>query len=90
MRGLLHAEAIERANRRNTGVEHGPGYLSARRRRPGLPVVVRLASPELSAHVAARHDALAASSVAIAGEAFAQAALTACHRGTRLGSSEGI
>ncbi len=89
MRGPLHAEAIERATRRNTGVEHGPGYLSARGRRPGLPVV-RLASPGLSAHVAARHDALAASSVAIAGEAFAQAALAACHRGTRLGSSEGI
>jgi len=52
--------------------------LAVRRRRPGLPVVVRLASAELSAHVAARHDALAASSLAIAGEAFARAALDAC------------
>jgi Trk K+ transport system NAD-binding subunit len=51
--------------------------LAARRRNPAVPVVVRLASPELSAHVAARHDALAASSLDIAGEAFARAALAA-------------
>jgi voltage-gated potassium channel Kch len=51
--------------------------LAVRRRSPAMPVVVRLASPELSAHVAARHDALAASSLAIAGEAFARAALAA-------------
>jgi Trk K+ transport system NAD-binding subunit len=51
--------------------------LAVRRRAPGVPVVVRLTSPELSAHVTARGDALAASSVAIAAEAFARAALTA-------------
>jgi Trk K+ transport system NAD-binding subunit len=51
--------------------------LAVRRAHPGVPVVVRLASPELSAHVAARHDALAASSLAIASEAFARAALEA-------------
>jgi Trk K+ transport system NAD-binding subunit len=49
--------------------------LAVRRRAPGLPVVVRLLSPELSAHVTARHDAAAASSIAIASEAFARAAL---------------
>jgi Trk K+ transport system NAD-binding subunit len=48
--------------------------LAVRRRNAGN-LVVRLTSPELSAHVAARHDALAASSVAIAAEAFARAAL---------------
>jgi Trk K+ transport system NAD-binding subunit/multidrug transporter EmrE-like cation transporter len=51
--------------------------LAVRRSAPGVPVVVRLTSPELSAHVAARGDALAASSVAIAAEAFARAALAA-------------
>jgi D-arabinose 1-dehydrogenase-like Zn-dependent alcohol dehydrogenase len=55
--------------------------LAVRRAHPGVPVVVRLASPELSAHVAARHDALAASSLAIASEAFARAALDACRVG---------
>jgi len=49
--------------------------LAARRRHPGVPVVVRLASPELSAHVAGRHDALAVSPLAIAGEAFTRAAV---------------
>jgi voltage-gated potassium channel Kch len=53
--------------------------LAARRRHPGVSVVVRLASPELSAHVTGRHDALAVSPLAIAGEAFARAALEACH-----------
>jgi Trk K+ transport system NAD-binding subunit len=51
--------------------------LAARRRNPAVPVIVKVASPELSAHVAARHDALAASSLAIASEAFARAALAA-------------
>jgi Trk K+ transport system NAD-binding subunit len=49
--------------------------LAVRRRNAGSRVVMRLTSPELSAHVEARHDALAASSVAIAAEAFARAAL---------------
>jgi Trk K+ transport system NAD-binding subunit len=49
--------------------------LAVRRRAPGVPVVVRLTSPELSAHMTARRDALGASSVAIAAEAFARAAL---------------
>lgn len=54
--------------------------LALRGRPGGIPVVVRLASPELAAHVGARGDALAASSVTIAGEAFARAALAACRR----------
>ena len=55
--------------------------LAARRRQPELPIVVRLASPELSAHVAAHHDALTASSLAIASEAFTRAALGAAGSG---------
>lgn len=51
--------------------------LAVRGRARPIPVVARLASPELAAHVAARGDALAASSVTIAGEAFARAALAA-------------
>jgi voltage-gated potassium channel len=51
--------------------------LAVRERALGVPVVVRLASQELAAHVATRGDALAASSVTIAGEAFARAALVA-------------
>jgi Trk K+ transport system NAD-binding subunit len=49
--------------------------LAARARRPDLPIVIRLASSELSAHVAERHDALPASSLDIASRAFANAAL---------------
>jgi Trk K+ transport system NAD-binding subunit len=52
--------------------------LAVRRRRPDVPVVVRLASAELAAHVVARHDAVAASTLALASEAFAHAALAAC------------
>ena len=48
------------------------------RQRTDAAVVVRLASAELSRHVLDRQDALAASSVAIASEAFARAALDAC------------
>jgi Trk K+ transport system NAD-binding subunit len=51
--------------------------LAARRRQPGVPVVVRMASPELSAHVTGRHDALAVSPMAIASDAFTRAALEA-------------
>jgi Trk K+ transport system NAD-binding subunit len=54
--------------------------LAMRTRAADIPVVVRLASPELASHVGARADALAASSVTIAGEAFAKAALAACRR----------
>ena len=49
---------------------------------PDVPVVTRLVSPELSTHVADRHDALAASSIAIGSEAFARAALAACATAT--------
>ncbi|HEV8583706.1 MAG TPA: NAD-binding protein [Methylomirabilota bacterium] len=52
--------------------------LAVRGRARAIPVVVRLGSAELAAHVGARGDALAASSVTIAGEAFARAALAAC------------
>jgi Trk K+ transport system NAD-binding subunit len=51
--------------------------LALRDRPASIPVVARLSSPELAAHVGARGDALAASSVTIAGEAFARAALSA-------------
>jgi hypothetical protein len=51
--------------------------LASRERRPGLLVVARLASPELSAHVTAHGDAIALSSVALASEAFGEAALAA-------------
>jgi voltage-gated potassium channel len=54
--------------------------LAVRERPLDIPVVVRLASPELAAHVNAGGDALAASSVTIGGEAFARAALGACRR----------
>ena len=43
---------------------------------PGVPVVARFASPELSEHVSARGDAVTASSVAIASEKFAETALS--------------
>ncbi|MGH7353648.1 MAG: NAD-binding protein [Candidatus Rokuibacteriota bacterium] len=51
--------------------------LTVHGRRPDVPVVTRLASAELSAHVAKRNGALAASSIAIASEEFARAALAA-------------
>jgi voltage-gated potassium channel Kch len=52
--------------------------LTVRARCPDLPVVTRLGSPELSVHVAARHDGLAASSIAIGSDAFVRAVLAAC------------
>jgi voltage-gated potassium channel Kch len=53
--------------------------LTVRRRNPGTPIVMRLGSVELSAHVTERGDARAASPVALASEAFARAALEAAH-----------
>jgi Trk K+ transport system NAD-binding subunit len=44
--------------------------LAGRARHPGVPVVARLTSPDLSAHVSERGDAVALSSVAVASEAF--------------------
>ena len=49
--------------------------LLARARRRDLPVVLRVVSPELSAHVSERWGAVAISPTAIAGEEFAAAAL---------------
>lgn len=46
----------------------------------GTPAIVRLLSPELSAHVTERGDGMALSPVAAAAEAFAQAALAAAMR----------
>ena len=46
-------------------------------RHPELAVVTRLTSTELSMHVAERNGVLAASSLAIASEAFARAVMTA-------------
>lgn len=51
--------------------------LAVRARGTDIPVIVRLASQELSTHVADHRDMLPASSVAIASEAFAGAALAA-------------
>jgi Trk K+ transport system NAD-binding subunit len=51
--------------------------LAVRTRGTDIPVIVRLASQELSTHIADQRDMLPASSVAIAGEAFAGAALAA-------------
>lgn len=61
--------------------------LAVRRRNPAVPVVTRLISPELSAHVSTRHEAGAASPVAIAGEAFARAVLAAATGGVAAGPS---
>jgi voltage-gated potassium channel Kch len=47
--------------------------LSVRGRGAGTPVVMRVFSPELSAHVSARGDGIALSPVAVAAEAFAGA-----------------
>lgn len=52
--------------------------LQVRARNSGVPVVARLDSPELSAHVSTRREALAASCVAIASLKFSQSALSAC------------
>lgn len=54
--------------------------LLLRRRAPGVPVVLRLNSRELSTHVTARGEALAASPIEISSLRFAKAALTACGR----------
>lgn len=51
--------------------------LTVHARCPDVPVVARLVSPELSTHVGDRKDARAASSIAIASEEFARAALAA-------------
>ena len=51
--------------------------LAVRARGTDIPVIVRLASQELSTHIADHRDMLPASSVAIASEAFAGAALAA-------------
>jgi voltage-gated potassium channel Kch len=47
--------------------------LRMRARQPGLPVVVRIASRELSAHVAQRGDGLPISPLILAGRAFVEA-----------------
>ena len=49
--------------------------MGLRARHGAPPVVVRVISPELSAHVTARGDGVALSPVAVAAEAFAAAAL---------------
>jgi voltage-gated potassium channel Kch len=56
--------------------------LASRARRPDLPVIARLASSDLSAHVSRRQDAIALSSVDLASEAFARAALGSHSRTT--------
>jgi Trk K+ transport system NAD-binding subunit len=49
--------------------------LAVRARETDIPVIVRLASHELSTHIAEHRDMLPASTIAIASEAFASAAL---------------
>jgi voltage-gated potassium channel Kch len=46
----------------------------------GVPVILRILSPELSAHVTARGDGIAYSPVAAAAGEFARAALAAAAR----------
>lgn len=48
---------------------HASGY--------GVPVVMRVTSPELSVHISARGDGIALSPIVTAAEAFVQAALEA-------------
>ena len=52
--------------------------LLVRANRPGIPVVMRVVSPELSAHVSEKRDAVAISPVAVAVEEFVRAAMAAC------------
>jgi voltage-gated potassium channel Kch len=47
---------------------------------PGVPVIVRVASPELSAHLSEHGDAIAISPTAIAGKEFSAAAVLAASR----------
>ena len=49
--------------------------LKVRARGAGTPVVIKAASPELSAHVSERRDAVAISPIAVAAEAFVEVAL---------------
>jgi hypothetical protein len=51
--------------------------LAVRARETDIPVIVRLASHELSTHIGDHRDMLPASTIAIASEAFASAALAA-------------
>jgi voltage-gated potassium channel Kch len=54
--------------------------LLVRARRPGLPVVLRVVSPELSAHVSERGDVIGISPIAVAADEFAASALAVCER----------
>ncbi len=54
--------------------------LLVRARSSGIPVIMRLVSGELSAHVSERSDAVAISPIAVAVEEFARTALLACGR----------
>jgi voltage-gated potassium channel Kch len=57
--------------------------LLVRAQNTDVPVIIRVVSPELSAHVSEQGRAVAVSPIAIAAEAFAKAALSAGGRGTR-------
>ena len=54
--------------------------LLVRARRPGLPVILRVVSPELSAHVSERGDAIGISPIGVAADEFADSAMSACTR----------
>jgi len=58
--------------------------LLVRARRPSVPVILRVVSPELSAHVSERGDAVAISPIAVAADEFARAAVTACDRARKV------
>jgi len=62
--------------------------LLVRASRPDVPIVLRLVSSELSAHVSEKRDAVAISPVAVAVDEFVRAALAACH-GAKISAADG-
>lgn len=63
--------------------------LLVRARSTDVPIIIKVVSPELSAHVSEHGHAVAISPIAIAAEAFAQAALSASGMGRRGGYAMG-
>jgi voltage-gated potassium channel Kch len=54
--------------------------LLVRARRRDVPLILRVVSPELSAHVTEHGDAIAISPIAVAAEEFARSAVASCER----------
>ena len=63
--------------------------LLARAQNTNVPILMRVISPELSAHVSEHGDAVAISPIAIAAEEFTKAILTAGATGRRGGYAMG-